>query len=264
MSSYENQTRLISLAGDNEPANLSMGYCRHCGRDHALPQNGARGACLELMAQFTRHGCIDFSQPPDERDPACRLDSLFGEAGGKMFGALVGECAGRQVIAFAFSGQFNGLWSVPGWVDPIFNVEAYEELAAGHEEREIKELGRRMENLEKGDPRRTSLKRTRKEKSRRLMGRIHRLYTLENFQGESVRLVDAFPGQGAPPTGTGDCCAPKLLHHAVLNGIRPTGMAEFYWGRANKSATREHGCFYPPCSTRCEPILGFLLCGLEG
>lgn len=242
---------------------LSAGYCRRCGRDHVLSQGGALDACRRLMVQFARHGCIDFAQSRDERQEECSLEPLFAEGGGKMFGVLVGEKVGRQVVSYAFSGQFNGLWSVPGWVDPIFDVDAYRELACGGGEREIKELGRRMDKLEKGHPVRTTLKRTRREKSRQLMNSIHRLYTLENFSGECVRLVDIFPGPGAPPTGTGDCCAPKLLHHAVRNHIRPTALAEFFWGRSNRSNTREHGCFYPPCSSRCEPILGFLLCGLE-
>ena len=32
------------------------------------------------------------------------------------------------------------------------------------------------------------------------------------------------------PTGTGDCCAPKLLHEAALRGLEPAAMAEFWFG----------------------------------
>ena len=51
--------------------------------------------------------------------------------------------------------------------------------------------------------------------SRQLMREIHDLYRLKNFRGEELPLTAAFCGDGAPPAGTGDCCGPKLLHHAA-------------------------------------------------
>ena len=76
-------------------------------------------------------------------------------------------------------------------------------------------------------------------------------------------MGDVFLGP-AMPTGTGECCAPKLLHHAATHGLTPLGLAEFYVGRTNRSGTRRHGEFYAPCAEKCAPILGFLLCGVEG
>jgi hypothetical protein len=99
--------------------------------------------------------------------------------------------------------------------------------------------------------------------SRNLMGAIHGLYHLVNFRGEQAPLMKVFLGKGAPPAGTGDCCAPKLLHHAARHGLRPEGLAEVYWGRPNASATRQHGGLYPACAEKCRPILGFMLCGLS-
>jgi hypothetical protein len=92
---------------------------------------------------------------------------------------------------------------------------------------------------------------------------IHRLYTLTNFRGELRPLTEAFTASGGIPTGTGDCCAPKLLNQAIQKCLLPLGMAEFYWGRENSSQTRHHGRFYPSCDTKCTPILGFMLCGLD-
>jgi tRNA pseudouridine32 synthase / 23S rRNA pseudouridine746 synthase len=62
-------------------------------------------------------------------------------------------------------------------------------------------------------------------------------------------------------TGSSDCCAIKLLMEAARLGLRPLAMAEFWWGpsRGNKQA----GQFYGACADRCEPIMGFLLPGLE-
>ena len=76
-------------------------------------------------------------------------------------------------------------------------------------------------------------------------------------------MTEIFLGGGDPPSGTGDCCGPKLLHHAAVNGIQPEAMAEFFWGRDNVSGTRAHGHLYPACTAKCAPILGFQLCGLQ-
>jgi tRNA pseudouridine32 synthase/23S rRNA pseudouridine746 synthase len=40
-------------------------------------------------------------------------------------------------------------------------------------------------------------------------------------------------------------------------------MAEFWWGMAPDSEVRIHGHFYPSCKSKCEPILGHMLKGLE-
>lgn len=88
---------------------------------------------------------------------------------------------------------------------------------------------------------------------------IQALYNLTNFRGETRSLTDIFPTIGIP-TGTGECCAPKLLNHAALNGLTPLGLSEFYFGKESKSGEKQHGVFYPACAEKCQPILGFLLC----
>lgn len=105
--------------------------------------------------------------------------------------------------------------------------------------------------------------RKRKNMSRELMLRIQHLYSLTNFLGETATLFTAYIPAGGIPTGTGDCCAPKLLNFAAKNNLIPIGITEFYWGRANSSGTRHHGFLYPSCPEKCEPILGFMLCGLD-
>ena len=40
-------------------------------------------------------------------------------------------------------------------------------------------------------------------------------------------------------------------------------MAEFWWGDSPKGEIRRHGHYYPSCRHKCEPILGFMLQGLE-
>ena len=214
------------------------------------------------MAELVRHRRIDWPLPAQAADPRCRTDTLFGAAGGKMFGVLCcRNDRGTSVVLRAFSGQFNGVWRVEGWVDPIFDVPAFTELVR-EPERAIKRIGAEMSLVQRGSERWQRLRSERRALSRQLMVQIHALYELVNFRGEQMPLVKAFLGASAPPSGTGDCCAPKLLHHAALFGLWPESLAEFYWGRSNPSATRLHGRFYPACAHKCGPILGFQLCGL--
>ena len=244
------------------PPPVCRGFCRDCGRDHLLLENGARMHCLELMAHFRRHGSIDLTPGATRSDPRLATDWLYGEARGKMFGVL--ECLDRDgsiVVLRAFSGQYGGLWEVDGWAPPLFDSRELEEISAAVE-KEIKRLGREMAKTT--DPElRVGLRRQRRQLSRDLMRRIHGLYRLTNFHGNTASLTAAFAGSGGIPTGTGDCCAPKLLNLAARRGLIPLGMAEFYWGRNNRSASREEGRFYPSCQDKCQPILGFLLCGLH-
>ena len=92
---------------------------------------------------------------------------------------------------------------------------------------------------------------------------MQRRYRFRNFRGQSRTLHDAFIGSGGIPGGVGECCAPKLLNHAALLGLRPVGVAEFYWGGERGSRRMKQAEFHPSCESRCRPILGFLLCGLD-
>ena len=240
----------------------SGGWCARCRTVHTLPVAGAREECFALMDQLRRHRRLDWLVAVVDADPRCSTDALFGDGGGKMFGVLCGKNAqGNQVVLRAFSGQLNGLWQVDGWVDPILDASIFAELV--HEpEREIKKIGLEMAQAAVGSSRYRQLKRERRARSRQLMRDIHGLYRLVNFRGEVAALTEVYLGDGDPPSGTGDCCAPKLLHHAATNGIRPEAMAEFFWGRDNASGTRSHARLYPACAAKCTPILGFQLCGL--
>ena len=91
---------------------------------------------------------------------------------------------------------------------------------------------------------------------------IHALYKLTNFRGETKTFSKLFPETKNIPTGTGDCCAPKLLCHAAKNDLLPLSLAEFYVGGKNRSGSKRHGHFYPSCEEKCQPLMGFLLCGL--
>ena len=238
------------------------GYCNRCRSWHGLPWKAAWASCQKLMADLRHHDRIDFMRPVAQADPLYRTAPLFTGGSGKMLGLLLCRDAhGVEHRLLAFSGMFNGLWLADGWVPPVFDVQAFLRLHVPVE-RQIKELGAQIAGLPPSAPERRELITERRELSRHNMVVIHKLYQLRNFRGDTQPLTSFFPPQSGPPAGAGDCCGPKLLHQAQRLGLWPLSMAEFYWGGNNASASKEHGRRYPPCTSKCRPILGFQLCGL--
>jgi tRNA pseudouridine32 synthase/23S rRNA pseudouridine746 synthase len=87
---------------------------------------------------------------------------------------------------------------------------------------------------------------------------LYDTYRFTNARGESKTLWELCE-PGAPPSGTGDCAAPKLLVQAIRSGLEPLALAEFWWGRAPKSGVKIEGSFYPPCVEKCGFVVPFLL-----
>lgn len=120
------------------------------------------------------------------------------------------------------------------------------------------------------DERIQQIREQRAMKSADLQERIFGEYTFLNAAGKTKSLKTIFSDSligkitdGRPPAGAGECAAPKLLHYAFKNGLKPVCLAEFWWGESPKSEVRIHEHFYPACRGKCEPILGHMLVGLE-
>ena len=94
---------------------------------------------------------------------------------------------------------------------------------------------------------------------------IFHQFILLNAKGEQQDIHQIFEtyAHRLPPAGTGECAAPKLLQHAYRNGLQPLAMAEFWWGNSPKGEIRRHGHYYPSCRHKCEPLLAFMLQGLD-
>ncbi len=109
------------------------------------------------------------------------------------------------------------------------------------------------------------LKEERKTRSAALQQKLFDQYQFLNYHGQTQSLCNIFAptSQQIPPAGAGDCAAPKLLQYAYQNHLKPITLAEFWWGQSPKSEIRKHGYFYPSCKSKCEPILGHMLQGLE-
>lgn len=105
----------------------------------------------------------------------------------------------------------------------------------------------------------------RQRRSASLQERIFRHFIMLNARGESRDLYDIFAEtpQHTPPAGAGECAAPKLLQYAFSHDMQPLAMAEFWVGKSPKNEIRRHGNFYPSCKAKCEPILGWMLKGLD-
>jgi tRNA pseudouridine32 synthase/23S rRNA pseudouridine746 synthase len=93
---------------------------------------------------------------------------------------------------------------------------------------------------------------------RALMKRIHDTYWVPSARGER-RPLRALFAPGEPPSGAADCAGPKLLAHALLHGLRPLALAEFWWGAPPATGGRVSGAFYAACRDKCGPLLPFML-----
>lgn len=108
------------------------------------------------------------------------------------------------------------------------------------------------------------LKNLRKKKSSDLQFQIHNSFSFQNALDETSSLRSIFDKcQKTPPAGAGECAGPRLLQYAFKNNLKPICMGEFWWGKEPNSEIRKHGEFYPACKSKCEPILKYMLQGLE-
>lgn len=110
-----------------------------------------------------------------------------------------------------------------------------------------------------------ALKEERKIRSAALQQWLFDNFILLNAMGEQSSLTRIFSQtpQGTPPAGAGECAAPKLLQYAFSNGLVPVAMAEFWMGASPVGEVRRDGCFYGSCISKCKPILGFMLRGMD-
>jgi len=216
-----------------------------------LPTQKAKEASLLLLEALDFHKTLDY-----EGEKLISTDYLFGPARGQMFGILV--CAdkeGNEVILKAFSGQYDGAWSIPGWVGPVVDPFSYDQVINQNDAR-LHELTDTINSGKCSDS--LVLVQQRRALSQSVLQELYSLYQFRCIDGSTKSFAEIF-GSKLPPTGTGDCCAPKLLHSAFTHELRPISMAEFYYGLPNRSGNREHKVFYGPCDDKCQPLLKHML-----
>ena len=181
---------------------------------------------------------------------------------GLMLGSLICKktVTGEEVVLHAVSGISMQLEvtspSQTQIVVPPLATPSQIEAALAENDREIHELTARINAGEK------ELSATRTALTTASLQKVFDLYTFTRFDGKKITLneIIALHGGRLPPTGTGDCCAPKLLSYAFEHGLIPVSMDEVFYGK--DSPNKKCGSSYPPCDERCGYILPSIL-GLE-
>lgn len=193
---------------------------------------------LYLQHLLTTRKAIDF-----DSESAYSTDRLFESGGGLMFGVLTAcDQAGNEVLLKAFSGSLGGRRNLPHWAPHVVNDQDYDVYMKQYDQN-IKKLAGRAQQA---------------TLSQKALSHYYNLYNLAAIDGTRIPLTSCFSTPNIP-TGSGDCCAIKLLHEAFSRGLQPISMAEFFFGN---SLNRTHSAFYGPCDEKCKPILQQML-GLD-
>ncbi|MCM1319257.1 MAG: RluA family pseudouridine synthase [Muribaculaceae bacterium] len=127
------------------------------------------------------------------------------------------------------------------------------------------ELTHYQDNLERAQAELAEMKAKRRRDSEQLQSWLFNNHVVMNGRGQTKSISDIFaetPLQ-IPPSGAGECCAPKLLQAAYRRGWHPVSMAEYWYGKPKGGELRIHGSHYPACSGKCLPVLTWMLQGVD-
>lgn len=87
--------------------------------------------------------------------------------------------------------------------------------------------------------------------------KVFDLYSFHCIDGK-IRTLNEICKNNFPPTGTGECCEPKLLDYAFRNNLEPISMAEILFMRDGTNEEQNQKTI-PPCDERCSLILPSIL-----
>jgi len=237
-----------------------------------FPEEEALQAC-QYIIKCIREGSVELRQIAPV--------SIERSDHGVMLGVLIAEAPDKnRVVLQTVSGiskalvpaaDFPGASSI--YVEPVVPSARIEAALAGNDEH-IHTLTTRINILKKqrrlqggtipepGEEER-ALSAQRTALTTQSLNNVFALYAFHCADGTVHPLSDICRERGCtklPPTGTGDCCAPKLLDYAFAHHLVPKSMCEVFYGKT--SAHKIAGTSYPPCDERCGIILPSML-GLE-
>ena len=234
-----------------------------------FPQEAAHHYCQKLISLIDE-GKIKLMQLSRE--------SAERKGQGLMIGCLVcwerlnNEFSGRRVILYALSGNSKVFSAAAGVPEDFFKEEVIfvpsivssEEIEAAlkKNDKKIHELTEQINKLSLVSQDCKDLISERRTLTDESLKNVFSLYSFTRFDGKKVSLNQIIKEHNykLPPTGTGDCCAPKLLSYAFAHGLEPVSMDEVYFGKS--TAHKTMGQSYPPCDERCGYILPSII-GLE-
>lgn len=213
--------------------------------------------------EIAYHYCLLLKRQLDQGSLSLeQVTRLSSERAGQgvMIGVLVcKDTEGNRVVLCANSGISKRLfkkseeklfqWTENGIafiaVPPVVSSEEIDR-ALKKNDKEIHEL---TEEINKGQNV-EELKKRRKFLCDESLKSVHELYTF-NSVSKSQFSIASFQF----PTGTGDCCEPKLLHYAFGHDLEPVSLAQIFYGESENKMV-------PPCDERCGFLLPKML-GLE-
>ena len=198
-------------------------------------------------------------------------ESLERKNQGVMIGSLVcwDKKEKKRIILYAVSGNNKQLIPVNTNSKDIFvpSIVSSEQIdqALKENDKEIHELTEQINELtliNKASPQRARLLKKRTALTDSSLQKVFYLYLFTKYDGRKLSLngIIKCHNNHLPPTGTGDCCAPKLLSYAFEKDYEIISMDEVYYGRDTKN--KKNGISYAPCDERCGYILPSIM-GLE-
>lgn len=228
-----------------------------------FPQESARHYCQKLISQI-ENGEVVLKQVGRE--------SFERKDQGVMIGSLVcwDKIKKQRVILYSVSGNNKQLIPVNQnnlsdiFVPSIVSSELID-LALKENDKEIHELTDEINKLtlvNKNSAERYQLIKKRTSLTDASLKKVFSLYSFTRYDKKKISLDEIIKNHKGqlPPTGTGDCCAPKLLNYAFEKDYEIISMDEVYYGRDMKN--KKNGTSYAPCDERCGYILPSIL-GLE-
>ena len=185
---------------------------------------------------------------------------------GKMFGVLVVKTNENQIgYLAAFSGKLAGGNHHAKFVPPVFDGLT-DQSFLNNGMQKLTRINEQIKKLEQSEPNGfeeevEQLKVLRKNNSIALQTQLFESYHFlnQNGEGKSLNAIFKEASRKNPPSGAGECAAPKLLQYAFQHQMKPLALAEFWWGQSPKSDFWKHKHFYSPCKEKCEPILAHML-----
>lgn len=154
----------------------------------------------------------------------------------------------------------------PELKDELIRQSQFEKAELARLKRRLKaELAPLSDALAEAESYHNKLKEQRRRDSEELQRWLFDNFKVLNAYGENRSLTDIFAetAMKIPPSGAGECCAPKLLQAAYKRGLKPVSMAEYWYGKPKEGEVRVHGKHYPACRGKCLPVLSWMTEGLE-
>ena len=177
--------------------------------------------------ELARHYCTEFISGIEDGSIVLKQiskESQERKGHGVMIGARV--CvneAGERLVLHTVSGislvALRPLRKII--VPPIVAPEEIEKALAKNDKK-IHELTDALRPRGVGESVEQNLKEERTKLTTESLLNVFNLYTFTRFDGKKITLNEIIQAHGGrlPPTGTGDCCAPKLFSYFLYRGRR--------------------------------------------